>query len=269
MNRIALQALLLAALSPVGATFAQTADASAQPTPASIAAPAETKRADVIPEITIDTSTAPEMAGFARIVKACCETYFGKFAEYLTTDGYQPPTQFTIIFVKDMGGVANTSGRRPPIIRCAPAYFTANPTDYGALLHEMVHVIQQYRGGAPTWLTEGITDYVRFYMYEPVANRPHPNPDTAKYTDSYRVTGCFLDWINRTYDKAFVQKLNVICRKGTYTPETWKDITGKDVDTLWSEFAAWLRTQPVPPATASQRSRPAVAAKPAGAPKTD
>jgi hypothetical protein len=200
---------------------------------------------DVVPDITVDVSTAPEMAEFARIAKARCEANYGRLAEYLTTDGFQPPTSFTIVFEKGKRGVADTTTQGSPvIISCAPDYFSTHDQDYGALIHEMVHVIQRYRSYDPVWLTEGIADYVRFYMYEPVSNRPHPNPDTAKYTDSYQTTACFLDWIVRSYDKAFVQKMNVLCRRGTYTPDSWKDITGKDVGTLWAGFAAWLRTQP-------------------------
>ena len=36
------------------------------------------------------------------------------------------------------------------------------------MVHETTHVVQAYRRGArPGWLVEGISDYIRFFKFEP------------------------------------------------------------------------------------------------------
>ena len=105
-----------------------------------------------------------------------------------------------------MAGIAYTSGTT---ITCAEAWFTAHPDDYGAVIHELCHVVQAYgRPGAPGWVTEGIADYVRWFVYEPAERHPRPNPDRAKYTDSYRTTGAFLNYVIQTHDKDLARKFN-------------------------------------------------------------
>jgi hypothetical protein len=102
--------------------------------------------------------------------------------------------------------------------------------------------VQQYHGGKnPGWLVEGIADYIRWFKYEPESKRPQVNPDKAKYTDSYRTTAAFLDFVARTHDPDVVGKLNGAMRENKYEPELWKQYTGKTVDELWDEFIATLR----------------------------
>ncbi|MGQ9575231.1 MAG: basic secretory protein-like protein [Thermoguttaceae bacterium] len=62
----------------------------------------------------------------------------------------------------------------------------------------------------------------------------------AKYTDSYRTAGAFLDYVVRARDKEIVKKLNAAMRQGRYAPELWKTYTGKTVDELWAEYVKTL-----------------------------
>jgi hypothetical protein len=121
----------------------------------------------------------------------------------------------------------------------------------GALVHETVHVVQQYdqaRGGnrAPVWLTEGIADYIRCWKYEPAENR-HPispvkdNGQRASYTDSYQTTAAFLWYVTGKYDHELVVELNQAARDGRYTADLWKKYAGKPIEELWTEFAATLK----------------------------
>jgi hypothetical protein len=122
----------------------------------------------------------------------------------------------------------------------------------GSVVHEMVHVVQNYGRGrrrnpsavrTPGWLVEGMADYIRWFLYEPEtrgAEITARNLDRARYNASYRITGNFLDWVTRQYDQDLVGKLNAAAREGDYSEELWKDATGKKLEELGIE---WKKAQ--------------------------
>ena len=226
--------LVLAALaSPVALTPAEDPAASRKenaPPPA--AASKEAAPASIPLEITIDTTEAPEMAEWAAQAKELCLKNYVMILGHLGAEGFTPPDKVKIVF-KNMRGVAHASGRT---ITCAAAWFKEHPDDYGAVIHELCHVAQSYRSRVPSWVTEGIADYVRWFHYEPPDKRPKVNPRRAKHTDSYRTTAAFFDWIVRAKDKTFVTRLNASCRAGKYKPELFQEYAGKMVEELWAEF---------------------------------
>jgi hypothetical protein len=197
-------------------------------------------------EIVFDTSEVPELQNWVDgKLRPVCEQWYPRIVELLPSDGYTAPRRVTVTFKQDMSGVAATSGTR---ITCADGWFRRNVDGEaaGAVVHELVHVVQQYgrtRGGHrnPGWLVEGIADYLRWFQYEPPSLRPRPDPARAKYTDSYRTTAAFLNYVTETRDQAIVQKLNTALREGKYTEELWKASTGKTVDELWADYLQTLR----------------------------
>jgi hypothetical protein len=192
-------------------------------------------------EITLDTSAVPEMAKWAEESKQLCEKAFPMICEQLASPGFTPSSKVLIVF-KDMPGVAHSSGTT---ITCAAAWFKAHPDDYGAVIHELCHVVQAYgRSRTPGWVTEGIADYVRWFVWEPANRRPRVNPDRAKYTDSYQTTAAFFNWIVQTKDKTFINRLNAACRKNEYKEELFKDFAGKPVAELWAEFIESVKKSP-------------------------
>ena len=189
-------------------------------------------------EVRLETSAAPELAPWAERARSLCKKNYPLIIELLGAPGFDPPRKVTIV-LKDMKGVAYTSGST---ITCAAAYFKAHPNDYGAVVHELCHVVQAYGGKkVPGWVTEGIADYVRWFHFEPPSRRPHVNAKTAKYTDGYRNTAALLDWICRTKDPTFVTRLNRAARNGEYRDELFVKFAGKPVDQLWAEF---IKSQP-------------------------
>jgi hypothetical protein len=194
-------------------------------------------------QITIDYSDAPELKTWVeQKLQPALEDWYPKIVKALPSDGYSAPRRFSVIFRNDYRGVAATGGTR---VVCAVDWFKRNLQGeaVGAVVHELVHVVQQYRGrGNPGWLVEGIADYVRWFKYEriPVGTRPR-NPDRAKYTDSYRTTAGFLNYVVEKHDKDIIAKLNAAMRQGQYKPELWKQYTGKTVDELWDLYVATLK----------------------------
>jgi hypothetical protein len=202
-------------------------------------------------EITFDYSAAPDLKDWVETkLKPVCLDWYPKIVAMLPSDGYEAPTKFTIFFSNDYRGVAAAGGNR---IVCATSWFKKNLDGeaVGAVVHEMVHVVQQYgraRANAsgpvnrnPGWLVEGLADYLRWFLYEPESLRPHPRADRANYNDSYRTTGHFLNYVLNKYDKDVVKKLNAAMREGKYNDELWKQSTGKTLEELGQE---WKETLP-------------------------
>ena len=116
-------------------------------------------------------------------------------------------------------------------------YATKHPKDLGCYVHELAHIVQDYRGAKPWWMVEGLADYVRFAVcYKNlralgINNRSH-------YTNGYRATGRFLHWLVDKKDKKAVLKIHGLLKKKKFTKESMKDLFGKDIDSLWAEFTA-------------------------------
>jgi hypothetical protein len=120
----------------------------------------------------------------------------------------------------------------------------------GCVVHEMGHIVQSYGRArqtnrepkqTPGWVTEGICDYIRFFLFEPQTKGAGLGPDRAEkanYSDSYRTTGNFLDWVVTEKDKELLKKLNAAAREGKYEEGLWKEWTGKtlpELNTEWKE----------------------------------
>jgi len=91
--------------------------------------------------------------------------------------------------------------------------------------------------GNTGWLTEGIPDYIRWFLYEPRSHAAEKGRVyEPKYNDSYRVSANFLNFVTGNYDRHIVTKLNNALRQGQYYDDMWADITGKSVQQLNEEW---------------------------------
>jgi hypothetical protein len=188
-------------------------------------------------EFVVDAIDAPEMKDWLDKVARVCERQYPMICEELKSDGFKPPRRVTLTLRKDEDGVAWTSGGD---ITGTVRYFKAHPDDVGAMVHETVHVVQDYRGDCPGWLVEGIADYIRFFKYEPGKIGPI-NPRRARYNAAYRDSAAFLAYVSAKYDKALVRKVNALLREGRYRDQVFKELTGKTVEELGAEWKASLR----------------------------
>jgi Peptidase of plants and bacteria/F5/8 type C domain len=188
-------------------------------------------------EFMVDVPDSPEMKEWAENTARVCEQAYPMIGEELKSDGYKPPSLVTLSLNDRYKGVAATGGTH---ITGSIKYFQNHLSDVGAMVHETVHVVQQYHSrNNPGWLVEGVADYVRFFMFEPGKLGPI-NPDRAHYNGSYRVTAAFLAYLTGKYDKDIVPKLNRIMREGQYQEEIFKQLTGKTVQELDEEWRSTL-----------------------------
>jgi len=220
-----------------------------------------THTADGACTITIDTSGAPDLKDWAdhKLAPLLAEWY-PKLAAMLPSEGYEPPKAFSVT-IRPGDGVAATGGTR----------VTANSTwlkreldreALGALLHEEVHVLQQYRrlrpanpdaprARPPGWLVEGIPDYIRWFLYEPQSHGADVKwmqgrrNLTLNYDARYRITANFLDYVINHYDKdkTLLTKVNAACRDGKYNDDLWKEYTGKSLTDLNDEWKGAVQKQ--------------------------
>lgn len=189
-------------------------------------------------EFAVDTADAPEMQEWAEKAARICERAYPMINEELRSDGFKPPQQVKMSLKTTYQGVAATDGDK---ITGSVKFFKDHPDDVGAMVHETVHVVQNYRQeGNPGWLVEGVADYVRFFKFEP-GNLGPIDPKRAHYNGSYRVTAAFLAYLTEKYDKDLVLKLNKLMRDGKYKPEVFQELTGKSVEDLDEEWRATLK----------------------------
>lgn len=209
------------------------------------------KSSDGVCDITMDVSRAPELGPWAekKLAPVLAE-WFPKIVAMLPSEGFEPPTQFSVV-IKPGDGVAHAAGTR----------ITANSRwlsrelegeAIGALVHEVVHVVQGYwqAGGnpgarrSPGWLVEGIPDYIRFFLFEPETHgaddiwiKARPNLE-LKHDAGYRVTANFLHYAVENHDpnRQLIAKLNAACREGRYTDDLWKELSGKTLAELNDEW---------------------------------
>lgn len=188
-------------------------------------------------EIFFDTTGAPDLRAWVdEELKPVVREWYPKIVDMLPSEGFDAPTKFTIYFRNDMDGVAYTLGVN---VHCAGVWFSRNLDGEakGAVVHELVHVVQQYRSRRnPGWLVEGLCDYIRWFLYEPADQRPRVNFARDNYDGSYRITGSFLHFVVSQKGEEIIPKLNAAMREGRYSDDIWKELTGKTAPKLWGEF---------------------------------
>lgn len=189
-------------------------------------------------EFVLDVADAPDMKQWAELVARTCTRAYPMINEALASDGFQPARVIHLKLSKTYEGVAATSGHR---IVGSVNFFRQRNHDVGAMVHETVHVVQAYHHGHnPGWLVEGVSDYVRFFLFEPGKLGPI-NHRTAHHDGSYRVTAAFLAYLTAKYDPTIVRTLNRAMREGQYDEKIFHQLTGKNLKELDEEWRETLR----------------------------
>ena len=183
-----------------------------------------------------DTTGAPELATWTKQnVVPLVRTWYPKLVKMFPSEGWKAHRKVKFRFTNESDYPAYASGNRVTLSR---PWFNKYPEDLGCIIHELFHVVQSGYHKTPGWLTEGLADYVRFYLYEPESHGCDMNlrSSEARYDGMYRVSANFLDFVERGHP-GVARELNALCRRGKYDEETyWKQRTGKTVKELETEW---------------------------------
>ncbi len=145
------------------------------------------------PPVEIDVTDSPESKVWAEQAAALVREWYGPLTQMMATDGrhpvtgqptgrkFQPPARITLVFKKTLNVPAYCSGGT---ITINGEWIAQRPDDLGMVIHELSHAIQQYPRNEidAGWLTEGISDYIRWWRYEPQlhATRGRTVPDFSR-----------------------------------------------------------------------------------------
>lgn len=203
-------------------------------------------------QIIIDTTETPDLTKWTHEELApVVKQWYPRIVEMLPSEGYDAPKRTVITFSANMQGVAAAGGTG---IRCAARWFRGQLKGEakGAVVHELVHVVQSYGRArrtnrnatrTPGWVVEGIADYIRWLLYEPQthgADITARNISQARYDGNYRISGNFFDWVVETHDRDIVRKLNAAAREGRYSDGLWKEYTQNTLQELNDAWKASL-----------------------------
>lgn len=157
-----------------------------------------------------------------------------------------PPTRSITLVVRDMDGVAYTTGLDidddHKEIHLSTKYIEhisesrQKEEINGVLVHEMVHCWQHHGGNtAPGGLTEGVADWVRLKAgYAPPHWRRRGDCD---WDAGYERTAYFLEWLEKEHGEDVVRRINQALRGCRYdAKKLWHDCCGRSVEKLWDGY---------------------------------
>ncbi len=196
-----------------------------------------------------DLSQAPDLEAWTvNELIPVVQTWYPQIVAALPSDGYTAPQQVQLQFREQMQGVpAYAIGSS---IHLNAPWFRKelNREAKGAVVHELVHVVQQYQRrnrsvansrSTPGWVVEGIADYVRWFLYEPQskgAEISKTRGKDARHDASYRVTANFLDWVIRNHDQDLLEHLNAAAREAKYVDQIWVQRTTHSLPELEKQW---------------------------------
>lgn len=158
-------------------------------------------------------------------------------------------TQITVL-IEDFDGISETYGANgESVIHLSSSYMQSVVDGGGDLSAELRGLfyfhganIYQFDGGnydANAWIIRGVADYVRHTGgFLPFSERMKG----GKYTDGNATTAFFLVYLDQEYAD-FVYELNLSLNPATtmmWSSQSFMDITGKSVDTLWAAYQKTL-----------------------------
>ncbi|KAL2630774.1 hypothetical protein R1flu_015460 [Riccia fluitans] len=109
----------------------------------------------------------------------------------------------------------------------------------GVMYHEMTHIWQNNLGdyGNDQYF-RGVIEGIATWMELVAGFGIDPKVKGGNWYDGYTNTAHFLDWIDSTKTNSFVNQLNQKMGLEQWSNDFFFQLTGTDVDSLWSEYQA-------------------------------
>ncbi|WP_437551953.1 basic secretory protein-like protein [Sorangium sp. So ce367] len=197
---------------------------------------------------TLDVTTVPDFDDVILEDMIC--TFYTVYPQL--AQRFNPAAATTVgLHITDQPGIAWASGTNTFYNR---QFMLDNPLGADVVVHETMHVVQLgYWGEVPGWIIEGGADYVRdaYGLKNEEAGWSIPSGWTygSHYLFGYGDAAAFFKWMDATHRVGLppvVDALDDILRQGAYSSETWVDLTGYDLETLWQQYSNYNAP---PPAT--------------------
>lgn len=190
-------------------------------------------------EVELDVSQVeddPQLVQWGQDAQSLITEWHPRLCNLLQSPEFEPPNQIRLVIQASEDGVGHTRGTT---IVISSKWIQDHPEDVGLIIHELTHVIQNYRRRVPGWVTEGIADYIRWAIYEGKPQHWFRPPDKAHgYRDGYRVAAGFFLWLEGEKAPGIVSRLNTAARGGEYHDALFEDTSGQTLDELWEEYRA-------------------------------
>ncbi len=207
---------------------------------------------DELYRFTIDTTQAEELEEWTEgELQPVIREWYPRIVQLLPSKDFKAPQQVRLRYLPDseMRGVPAYASGTTISLNIEWMRGQLKGEARGAVVHELVHVVQQYSGRrrgragsvTPGWLVEGIPDYIRWFLYEPGtggAKLSAERRQAAQHNASYRVSANFLDYVIRSHptNPSILEQLNAAAREGRYTSELWQQLTGKTEQELANDW---------------------------------
>ena len=180
--------------------------------------------------VAVDCIAAPDLQPWVETkMKPVLEEWLVRLVDDFACEGYAPKTNFVCTLCRDLNCPGSSDGVG---LNLNATYIRGHLDDTGMVIHEIWHQLQNYTSKHPSWLAEGIDDWVRYYHVE--KKPPKVDPKTAKADGGYWNTAAFLEWCG---GRPFVSELITALRQGRYTSDWWKAKTGRTFDELAADWA--------------------------------
>lgn len=159
-----------------------------------------------------------------------------------------PPTRSVTVILRDIGGVAYTTGTELDPSHHKEIHFSLNYISSitpsarlaaeieGVLTHELVHCYQHNaQGTCPGGLIEGVADWVRLCCR---LGPPHWKRETGGTWDAgYQHTAYFLQYLEERFGAGTVRRINERLRGRRYEEKQfWTGLLGRPVGQLWGDY---------------------------------
>lgn len=211
MKRIALVVLVLLLWFPTGGVFAEDG---------------------II--VNLDVSEVPHLTEWGNKAKALIIEWHPRLCNLIPSKDFSAPRTIDLVIRRTDEGVGGTTGTK---ITLSSKWLETHPNDFGLVLHELVHVIQSYPNGQPSWVTEGVADYLRWGIFEGKSLAEFPKPKEQNgYQRGYQVAAGFFLWLETEKSPGIVKKLNSAMRNGTYEDQIFERETGRSLTELWDLY---------------------------------